>query len=116
AAALALVGALDLASWWLLETFASDRAWLWGGLGFGGVAVLTLRALANPLQQLVTQAAQAGSIGRDWAPRLLDIAGTLGGAVLLLAWLVLVQWLVFAPAPLDALEPFPAWLRWSLLA
>ena len=110
---LAAIGALDLASWWLLVTFSSDRGWLWGGLGLGGLAAVVLRALANPIQQLMQQAGQASA---DWGPKLLNLAGLAVALSLLLFWLTAVQWLVFAPAPIEALAPLPAWLRWSLMA
>ena len=110
---LCAIGAVDLASWWLLEQFSSDRSWLWGGLGLGGAAAVLLRTLANPIQQLLTQAA---STARAWAPRLLNLGGVLAALALLLLWLTVVQWLVFAPAPIDALGAYPAWLRWSLLS
>ncbi len=109
AAAMAAVGALDMASWWLLEALQSGENWVWGGIGLGGAGVLLMRALAQPLQQLAEKA-KAG-VGIDWGPRLLNLAGALGLLALLLAWLVLAQWLVFAPEPLAALRDYAPGVR-----
>lgn len=111
AAALALAGALDVASWWLLEVMQSGETWIWGGVGLGGVAVVALRALAHPLQQLAQQAGGALGGAGTWGPKLLNVAGLLGLLALVLAWMVLAQWLVFAPDPLAGLRDFSAELR-----
>ena len=113
AAALAALGALDRLSWWVLEQLQSGNAWLWGGVGVGGVAVVVLRALMQPLQQL---AAQSESHARDWLPRLLNLASMLG----LLAW-SRPGWCCcsgssLTPEPFIALRSVPAWLRAGLLA
>lgn len=104
-AALAVfMGLLDLVSWRLLKLALSDRDWLWGGVGLGGFAALVLRALAQPLQQMVQQAsAQLGT----WTPRLLNAAGVAVLAIVLCFWLSTVQWLVFTPAPLGWLDAVP---------
>lgn len=112
AAGLFAVGLADLASWWLLHMFSSDGAWLWSGVGLGSLVLLVLRTFATPLSQLLAQAAPGA---RSWGPRLLDLAGVIGAALLVIAWLVVVQWLVFDPSPTETLRPFPAWLRWSML-
>ncbi|HMN20379.1 MAG TPA: patatin-like phospholipase family protein [Ottowia sp.] len=115
AVALLLAAVLDRASWRLLELLSArdDPSWLWGGLGLGGSVLVVLRALALPLQQLAGKALddRAQALGA----RLLDIAGRLATLVLVLAWLVVVQWWVFGQAPLDWLRPLPAALRWLLL-
>lgn len=105
----ALAGALDVFSWWLLEALQSGENWVWGGVGFGGAAVLVLRALAQPLQQLAERA-QAGT-GIDWAPRMFNIGGLVGLLALVLAWFVLAQWLVFAPDPFRAVRDFSPGVR-----
>jgi len=111
--ALAGLGALDRLSWWVLEELQTGNAWLWSGVGAGGVAVLVLRALTQPLQQM---AAKSESHARDWLPRLLNLASLLGLLALVTAWLVVLQWFVFAPETFSALRSVPAWLRASLLA
>ncbi|MDB5867748.1 MAG: hypothetical protein JWP96_80 [Polaromonas sp.] len=110
---LAGLGALDRLSWWVLEELQAGNQWLWGGLGAGGVAVLVLRALTQPLQQI---AAKSESHARDWLPRLLNLGSLLGLLVLVTAWMVVLQWFVFAPDTFTALRGVPAWLRAGLLA
>lgn len=114
ALALAGMGLLDRASWWLLQQFsaAEQPTWLWGGLGVGGTILVVLRALAVPLQQLAAKAINDRALALG--PRLLDIAGRLATVVLVLAWLVVAQWWIFAQAPFDWLRPFPAWMRWCM--
>lgn len=112
AVALAGLGVLDRLSWWVLEEFQTGNQWLWGGVGAGGLAVIMLRALTQPLQQL---AARSESHARDWLPRLLNLASLGGLLVLVMAWLVLLQWFVFAPETFSALRSVPAWMRASLL-
>ena len=109
AAGVALAGALDAFSWWLLEALQSGENWVWGGVGIGGAGVVLLRALAQPLQQLAEKA-KAGT-GVDWALRLFNLAGLVGLLALVLAWLVLVQWLVFAPDPVRAVRDFAPGVR-----
>jgi hypothetical protein len=111
--ALAGLGLLDRLSWWVLEELQTGNQWLWGGLGVGGVAVVVLRTLTQPLQQI---AAKSESHARDWLPRLLNVAGMTGLLVLITAWLVALQWFIFAPEPFSALRSVPAWMRASLLA
>lgn len=109
-------GALDWASWWLLLALSSAQqpGWVWGGVGLGGTLLLVLRALAPVLQQLAAQAQARHTLALG--PLLLNIAGQLGALVLLLAWLLAVQWWVFDEAPLALLRGFPAWMRWAMLA
>jgi hypothetical protein len=72
-------GVLDLVSWWLLGAWLAaldaphggTPSWLWGGLGVGGFALLVLRNLVQPLQQM---AAETSKQGQDWAPRLVNLA------------------------------------------
>ncbi|MBS0292755.1 MAG: hypothetical protein JSS01_09605 [Proteobacteria bacterium] len=113
---LACAGVVDWASWQLLLTLSSSQPpqWVWGGLGLGGALLLALRALAPVLQQLAVQAQarRTSALG----PQLLNAAGHLGAVLLLLAWLLGVQWWVFAQEPLAAVRDWPAWLRWALLA
>ena len=72
---LAGVGALDLLSWWVLEEFQTGNRWLWGGVGVGGVTLLVLRALMQPLQKI---AAESNSHALDWLPRLLNFGSLMG--------------------------------------
>ena len=113
---LAGAGVLDWASWWLLLVLSSAQppGWVWGGVGLGGALLLVLRGLAPVLQQLAAQAQTRHTLALG--PLLLNIAGHLGGLVLLLAWLLAVQWWVFTQAPLAALRNFPGWMRWAMLA
>ncbi|RZU01012.1 hypothetical protein [Rivibacter subsaxonicus] len=104
AAAMLLFGALDRASWWLLESLASGDPWVWGGVGFGGAVVLLMRALAQPLLQL-SQRTQPSSL-KAWVPRLVNLLGLVGVAMLVCSWLVLAQLLVFHPQPFAGLEAF----------
>lgn len=103
AGAALLFGALDLASWQVLVAMSTGERWVWGGIGIGGVAVLVLRTLAQPLLQLAERA-QPNSL-RSFGPKLVNLAGLVGVAVLACAWVVLMQWLVFAPRPLSWLAP-----------
>lgn len=113
---LAGAGVLDWASWWLLLRLSSGQSpgWVWGSVGLGGALLLVLRGLAPVLQQLAARAQTRHTMAMG--PLLLNIAGHVGGLVLLIAWLLAVQWWVFTEAPLAALRNFPAWMRWALLA
>ena len=110
---LAGVGALDLLSWWVLEEFQTGNRWLWGGVGVGGVALVVLRALMQPLQKI---AAESNSHALDWLPRLLNFGSLLGLLALVTAWLVVMQWFVFAPETFSAFRGVPAWMRAALMA
>jgi len=111
--ALAAIGGLDRVSWWILEELQTGNQWLWRGVGVGGVLVVVLRALVQPLQKI---ASETNIRTREWLPRLLDISSLFGVLVLVMAWLVLFQWFVFAPDTFEALRRVPAWMRASLLA
>ncbi len=111
--ALAGIGVLDRLSWWILAEFQTDNAWLWRGVGAGSVVLVALRALVQPLQKI---AAESTSHAREWLPLLLEAVSMFGMLVLVLVWLVLLQWFVFAPVTFDALREVPAWMRASLLA
>lgn len=113
---LASAGALDWASWGLLLSLSSgaSQEWVWGGVGVGGALLLALRALAPVLAQLATQAQARHTLALG--PLLLNIAGHLGALVLLLAWLVAVQWWVFDATQLAQLRVFAPWMRWGALA
>ncbi len=113
AIALAGVGALDLLSWWVLEEFQTGNRWLWGGVGAGGVTLLVLRSLMQPLQKI---AAESNSRALDWLPRLLNFGSLIGLLALVTAWLVVLQWFVFAPETFSAFRGVPAWMRAALLA
>ena len=114
ALSLVVLGALDRLSWWVLEEVQTkDNPWLWGGVGAGGVALVVLRTLMQPLQQI---ASKADNRARDWLPRLLDFGGLFGLLALVTAWLVVLQWFVFAPSTLSGLSGLPPALRAGLLA
>jgi len=106
------LGVLDRLSWWVLEEFQTGNQWLWGGVGVGGIVVLALRTLMQPLQQI---AAKSENRAREWLPRLLNFGSLLGVLALVTAWLVLLQWFVFAPETFRALRSVPAWMRASML-
>ena len=111
--ALAGLGALDRLSWWVLEEFQTGNQWLWGGVGVGGAAVVVLRSLMQPLQQI---AAKSESHSRDWLPRLLNFGSLIGLLALVTAWLVVIQWFIFAPETFSVLRSVPPWMRASLIA
>ena len=112
ALALAGIGALDLLSWWFLEEFQTGNRWLWGGVGAGGLTLVVLRSLMQPLQKI---AADSNSHALEWLPRLLNFGSLLGLLALVTAWLVVMQWFIFAPETFSALRSVPAWMRAGLL-
>jgi hypothetical protein len=73
---------------------------------------LLLRSFAQPLQQL---AADTEGKAKAWLPRLLNIISGVGVLSLVMAWLVTLQWFVFAPDGIDALRVAPPWMRASLI-
>ena len=95
-------GALDLLSWWFMNVLQSGGAWVYGGLGVGGVLLAVVRAYADPLQKMAN-ADEGPSLGIG--PRLLDLLGIGVALLLLLAWVTLVQWWVFDAVP--AVEQLP---------
>lgn len=108
AALLLALGLLDASSWWLLqELMTGSNAW-WGGIGAGGVGILLLRSFAQPLQQL---AADTEGHAREWLPKLLGAVSALGLLALVMAWLVTLQWLVFAPDSIEAISDAPPLMR-----
>lgn len=115
ACAVAGLGLLDVLSWWLLEELQSQAGndnYLWRGVGFGGLLALGLRTMVQPLQQM---AAEAGGRTREWLPRLINVGSLAGLLVLVLGWLVLLQWFVFAPDTFAPLINTPSWMRAALV-
>ena len=110
---LAGVGVLDQLSWWVLQEFQTGNRWLWGGVGVGGITLVVLRSLMQPLQKI---AAESNARALDWLPRLLNFGSLVGLFGLVTAWLVVMQWFVFAPETFSALRSVPPWMRASLLA
>ncbi len=110
---LAGIGALDRLSWWILEELQTGNQWLWRGVGVGSVLVVVLRSLVQPLQKI---ASETHARTREWLPRILNIGSLFGVLVLVLAWMVLLQWFVFAPETFEALRSVPAWMRAGILA
>lgn len=106
------MGVLDCVSWWILEELQTGNRWLWGGLGLGGVLLLVLRALVPLLQRL---AAQASEHAGRWLPRALNLFGYSCLLTLVLVWLVLMQWFVFAPEPFEGFDDLPAALRAAIV-
>ena len=113
AGAIAGLGALDVLSWWVLEEFQSGNVYLWGGVGLGGLLALALRTMVQPLQQM---AAEAGGRAREWLPRLINVGGYVGLLLLVVGWLVLLQWFIFAPETFAPLINTPAWMRAAMVA
>ena len=115
ACAIAGLGALDVLSWWLLEEIQAQSGndnYLWRGVGFGGLVALGLRTMVQPLQQM---AAEAGGRAREWLPRLINVGSLAGLLALVLGWLVLLQWFVFAPDTFAPLINTPSWMRAALV-
>ncbi|MEO7940646.1 MAG: hypothetical protein ABIR55_18640 [Burkholderiaceae bacterium] len=113
ALALAGIGALDRLSWWILEELQTGNQWLWGGIGAGSVLIVVLRALVQPLQKIASETTMRT---REWLPQLLSLASLFGMLALVMVWLVLLQWFVFAPETFAALRDVPAWMRAAMLA
>ncbi|WP_394792442.1 hypothetical protein [Rhodoferax sp.] len=112
---LVLLGAMDWSSWrvleWLLEP--TQRDWLWGSAGAGGLLLVLLRNLVQPLQKM---AAETNKQASDWLPRLANLGSQLAFVLLVLFWLVCLQWFVFAPSTFSAFTDVPALWRALLLA
>nr|WP_315233528.1 hypothetical protein [uncultured Albidiferax sp.] len=111
---LVALGAIDWLSWNFLLTVVlqPDKSWLLGSVGAGGVGLLVLRNLVQPLQQM---AAETNKQGRDWLPRAVNLVSLLGCALLVFGWVVLVQWFVFAQNTFDPFVDVPPTLRALLL-
>ena len=111
---LVVLGAMDWLSWQVLEALLEreQHPWLWRGVGAGGVVLLVLRNLVQPLQQM---AAETNKQAEDWLPRLVNWGSQIGLVVLVLGWLVLLQWFVFAPRTFTPFTDVPATLRALLL-
>ena len=111
------LGALERASWELMQTLRADPDWLWSGAGAGGL-LLVLRAAASGLAKRQDKDPASPALGR----RLLNAVGLLSGVLLLLLWLTALQaWVEAGPAlpwwPGPGLEPDEAGvLRWALAA
>lgn len=112
-AALFLLGLLDVVTWQLsLLVENLNSSWIVGGVGLGGVVVVLLRSLSDPLQKLN---ASADRTSTRWLPMFINIAGIAIGLAVLVAWIVLLQWLVFSQKPLAALTFLPPWVRASAI-
>ena len=109
-AGLVLLGAIDWASWHVREWVERAPAGLFGGLGAGGLLLLALRALNDPMQAWMKGA--AGDGGRV-LPMLVNVLGFVLALLLVVAWTTLAQWLVFDGTTLGAC---PAWMPGAVCA
>ena len=112
-AALFLLGLLDVLTWQCSQALTNvSSSWIVGGVGLGGVVAVLLRSLSDPLQKLN---ASADRTSTHWLPMFINVAGIAIGLIVLAAWVVLLQWLVFSQAPLAALTFLPPWVRASAI-
>jgi hypothetical protein len=111
--ALFLLGLLDVLTWQCTQLLSHvSSSWIVGGVGLGGVVAVLLRSLSDPLQKVN---ASADRTSTHWLPLFINVAGIAIGIVVLAAWVVLLQWLVFSPTPLEALTLLPPWMRASAI-
>ena len=84
------------------------------GLGVGGRQLPELAETAvDDVEARV--AAEAGPHAHAALPRLLNVMGHVGLLALVTAWLVVLQWFVFAPETLSVFRQVPAWMRAALV-
>lgn len=111
---LAGLGVVDVLTWQVAKLLEQGDRWLEGGLTLGSLLVL-LRALSEPLQRM---ARSSDGPHARWTPKLLNLLGLLVGALVVCAWVLLVQWVVFI-APLrgedGVLAYLPFWARAAVL-
>ncbi|RDZ29404.1 hypothetical protein [Lysobacter silvisoli] len=107
AVALAALGAIDLASWWLLQTLESGAPWVYGSLGLGGLLVVVVRAFGEPIQRLLSneEGPRPGLM-----PLLINVLGLGAAAVLLVLWVTVVQWWVFGRHVADPNQLLSHWI------
>jgi hypothetical protein len=111
--ALFMLGLLDFLTWQCTQILSHvSSSWVVGGVGLGGVVAVLLRSLSEPLQKVN---ASADRTSTHWLPTFINVAGIAIGLVVLAAWVVLLQWLVFSPTPLAALTFLPPWMRASAI-
>ncbi len=111
--ALFLLGLLDVLTWQCSQLLSNvNSSWVVGGVGLGGIVAVLLRSLSDPLQKLN---ASADRTSTRWLPTSINVAGITIGLIVLAAWVVLLQWLVFSPEPLAALTFLPPWVRASVI-
>ncbi len=103
-----LLGLVDWTSWQLLETMQMSDRVLIGGVGTGGLLLLLLRSLSDPLQKWFQPDEGRGF---DIVPLLINVAGFGLAFGLVVVWAALAQGLVFK----EPAETSERWL-WVLIA
>lgn len=92
AVALVLLGLLDWVSWQLRDILWTSASSMFGGLGIGGVLLVGLRAVSEPVQKWMKS--NEGS-ANEALPMLINLVGFGVAFALVVLWTTLAQWLIF---------------------